>query len=335
MSNPSPTPQDLIAWSLQHFPALEGRACEVEELCGGGSDRRYFRLSWAATQGADFRLVLMLYTLARPDNSRFVSATDTLQRLGVRVPNIHAFDTQRLAIWLQDLGNEDLHHHRAEPWDRRAPLYRDALTQVAALHRCSEAQLDAGTLAQLEPPFDEKLYLWEQEYFCTHFLRSHLRLQGELPSCLGEGFAWLRTHLAKQARSLIHRDFQSRNVMLARGQCWLIDHQGLRLGLPGYDLASLLFDPYVEIAQEQREELLEFHAGLLQRDLASLRAEFLQCAAQRLAQALGAYANLSINLGKPDFASHIPSALQRLIEVFAQLPALEEAAPWLRRIAAA
>ena len=49
---------------------------------------------------------------------------------------------------------------------------------------------------------------------------------------------------------VIHRDFQSRNIMI-RGQALrLIDFQGMRFGPPAYDLASVLIDPYVGISPE-------------------------------------------------------------------------------------
>ncbi len=54
-----------------------------------------------------------------------------------------------------------------------------------------------------------------------------------------------------------------------------------------------------------------------------LRENYLLCAAQRLMQAIGAYANLSRKLGKPQFAQHIPVALERLRTVCAAHPMLK------------
>jgi aminoglycoside/choline kinase family phosphotransferase len=54
---------------------------------------------------------------------------------------------------------------------------------------------------------------------------------------------------------------------------------------------------------------------------------FYLCAAQRLMQALGAYANLSRNLGKPHFEQHIPSAITNLIEVCREADLLQELRP--------
>jgi len=177
----------------------------------------------------------------------------------------------------------------------------------------------------LEPPFDEALYAWEQDYFLTHFVEGHLGQRRSDPryKAAHESLEDLRKRLAKEPRCLVHRDFQSQNVMLRDGAAWLVDYQGLRPGLAEYDLASLLFDPYVKFENAEREELLAYYADHRDEDLITLRERFYLCAAQRLMQALGAYGNLSRNQGKPHFKQHIPAAVANLRHVCAQHHLLE------------
>ena len=96
-----------------------------------------------------------------------------------------------------------------------------------------------------------------------------------------------------------------------------------------YDLASLLYDPYVRFTPDQRAELLDFYLGLGRRhDLGENRAQFDEiyrlCALQRLMQALGAYGYLGLVRERPEFLSHIPVALASLREVAADIPSLDE-----------
>lgn len=289
----------------------------------GGSDRRYYRVHFE--DPASPCVILMAYTLARPDNPRFVPATERLRRLGVHVPCIFAHDAKELLVWLEDLGGVDLHSLRHEPWSARGPLYEAALAEAAKLHLVDAASLTRADLDEMELCFDETVYEWEQNYFLGHFLRD-LRGRDFAEARFDDArraLLELRRHLAALPRGLVHRDFQSQNVLVRDGATWLIDYQGTRPGLAEYDLASLLLDPYVNLAASERESLLRWYAGHTSRKYAVLLENYLLCAAQRLMQAVGAYANLSRNLGKPQFAQHIPVALERLRDVCAAHPMLE------------
>jgi N-acetylmuramate 1-kinase len=307
-----PEHEALLILTCQKFPKLTGLPCDFEPIVKGGSDRHYYRLSWPGSNQQP--MILMVYTTARRDNPKFAPATRRLTALGVHVPTIFLHDESRLCIWLQDLGRDDLHAHRDEPWEKLREWYHLTLQEVAKIHSVTESKLSAKDHAELEPPFDDALYQWEQNYFLDHFVRGHL--QREFPdgdsAPIEQAFTELRRQLTVLPRCLVHRDFQSQNVLVQDNQVWLVDYQGLRLGLAEYDLASLLFDPYVNLSRSQREELLQYYADLTNRPFSKLRDTFLLCSAQRLMQALGAYGNLSRNLGKPHFLQHIPTALERL-----------------------
>ena len=310
-----PEHQALLILTCQKFPHLSGLDCEFEPIVKGGSDRHYYRLSWPdSTQDP---MILMVYTHARRDNLKFAPATHRLHHLGVRVPTIFLHDETRLCIWLQDLGRDDLHSFRELPWNELRSFYELALREVAKIHAVNQPALSREELAELEPPFDEALYFWEQNYFLDHFVRAHLRREfpDETSTSVENVLKQLRDFLAGLPRCLVHRDFQSQNILIHRQGAWLVDYQGLRLGLAEYDLASLLFDPYMNLSRSQREELLQFYADLRGLPFTRLRETFLLCAAQRLMQALGAYGNLSRNLGKPHFLQFIPTAVERLRDV--------------------
>ncbi len=114
----------------------------------------------------------------------------------------------------------------------------------------------------------------------------------------------------------MHRDFQSRNIMLKDGRWVFIDFQGGRFGPPQYDLAALLIDPYVDLPAQEQEELLDYAMRELARrrplDPARFRRVYAYCALSRNLQALGAFGFLSKVKGKPQFARYIPAALRGL-----------------------
>ena len=117
--------------------------------------------------------------------------------------------------------------------------------------------------------------------------------------------------LAKEPRVLVHRDFQSSNLLYATGSTsnpMLIDYQGMRPGPAAYDVASLLYDPYVPMDDTDRKLLVE----LLSKDPTAPASRVITFAAvQRLCQALGAYCRLA-SAGHPRFTRYILRALGNL-----------------------
>src|SRR5262249_5630946 len=127
--------------------------------------------------------------------------------------------------------------------------------------------------------------------------------------------------LATFPRVLVHRDFQSQNIIIQNGQANLIDFQGMRPGLAEYDLASLLYDPYVDVTDAERNELIAYYRhrqlenGTVTNGNFELKLRL--CAMQRLMQALGAYGFLGLVKGHKHFLHHIPNALGSLRAVVA------------------
>ncbi|NJM37085.1 MAG: phosphotransferase [Akkermansiaceae bacterium] len=221
------------------------------------------------------------WTEEREDNSQFVPVAHFLKQAKLRVPTIiHDRARYRVAL-VEDLGDTDLLSLKDRPFAERIPYYRSAFEQVDKLFYAKPAKD-----FHLMPPFDEKLYRWEQQYFFEHMVEDFLGMDAD---ALRENpvFTELAERLGKVARHLVHRDFQSQNLLIKDGKIWLIDFQGLRRGRQEYDLASLIFDPYLDHSAEEREHLL----GIWE-DIADERPQetlFHECAAQRLMQALGAY----------------------------------------------
>ena len=147
----------LVDQTRERFPHYQESKVEILPLEKGGSDRHYYRVRFSA----DHSLILVKYNPGKPENERFVAIANFLNGIGVNAPLIYHHDQDQALIWMQDLGEEDLWHHRNEPWSTRCRFYEAALDQIAILHR-SEPVL--GEKLHLQPGFDESLYRWEQNY---------------------------------------------------------------------------------------------------------------------------------------------------------------------------
>lgn len=265
------------------------------------------------------------WTEEREDNARFIPIAQFLRKSKLRVPEIlHDRSRYRVAL-VQDLGNTDLLSLKYQAFESRLPYYRSALEQIDRLF-----YIRPPKDLELMPPFDAKLYRWEQEYFFEYLVEDFLGQNAETLR-QNPSFQNLAERLGKVAPHLVHRDFQSQNIMIHDNQAWMIDFQGLRRGRQEYDLASLVFDPYLDHTPEEREALLD-----LWEDIADERPEtrlFHECAMQRLMQALGAYGRIVKHQGNDWYRPHIATAA-RLLEQVSRSTALEEPlAPVLGSIA--
>lgn len=314
--------KDLFDWVAAVHPAAAGG--EWVAVDHGGSDRRFWR-----GRGAAAGLIAVFYGREKAENGRYAHCADFLHRRGIRVPAVLAHDAEWRRLLMEDAGTEDLWSHRAEPWPVRRALYIKALREAARMHAVDLREAEAERV--LREPFDGGLYRWEQDYFFDHFLGPGSAALWRAAVPLDDG----AEELAAKPRVLVHRDLQSQNVMVRDGEVTLIDFQGMRAGLAGYDVASLLYDPYVALSPEERDELSAVYAGLAGRtDRAAWEDELRACARQRLMQALGAYGFLGRVKGKTSFLRHIPVAAERLAALCESDPAWHPLAGAIRTAAA-
>jgi aminoglycoside/choline kinase family phosphotransferase len=312
--------ETLLRQTRLRFPSLEETEVDIAQIEKGGSDRKFYRIQFSPGQS----IVLIKYTREQVENQRYVEIAEFLADQGVRTPKIFFHDPAEGLIWIEDLGERDLWSYRDESWALRRPLYESALVEVAKLHGISAAD-STEIRRDLPAEFDTTLYLWEQHYFFENCLGRHFGIDEKKLQKLAAlpALQEIANRLASFPRVLVHRDFQSQNIILRTGQAHLIDFQGMRLGLAEYDLASLLYDPYVKLSAGERTELLRFYrlqAGVKDPAFAE---KCRLCALQRLMQALGAYGYLGLFKGNKDFLAHIPVAMQSLSEVVATIEGLD------------
>ncbi|PTY01350.1 hypothetical protein DB346_13535 [Verrucomicrobia bacterium LW23] len=322
--------EQLRAATCAQFGWDNPETLALQQIMQGGSDRSFYRVlhrNGASAEGdkaAGF--ILVRYTDERPENAFYAPMAGFLARAGVRGPSVLAHDAAARLIWMEDLGAADIYALRHLPWAEREPFYRTALREVRRLHAALPA-LEAEAMATMEP-FSPSLYAWEHDYFLQRFVGEVCGLEPDrsAQSPLGKELTELGERLSSAPAGLVHRDFQSQNVMICRDQACLIDFQGMRRGTPAYDLGSLLYDPYVEIPHAERVKLVDYYHGLTPQgeetsacapasasEAASARHElFHEAACQRLMQALGAYGFLSLHKGKPQFLRHIAPALNNI-----------------------
>lgn len=323
----------LLRQTRIHFPRLEEAKVKITPIEKGGSDRKFYRVRCSPEQ----TIILVKYNLEREENRHYVQIAEFLAENKIRAPKIYFHDPAEGLIWIEDLGKADLWSYRAESWLVRRAFYESALGEIVKLHCRPQDEMQA-IQQNLPAEFDAPLYRWEQNYFFENCLG---RFFGVAPEQLSELMALpalgqIAEQLAERPRVLVHRDFQSQNIIIRNGQAHLIDFQGMRPGLAEYDLASLLFDPYVTFSRAECEELLADYASKREAGgkpvAPDWRATFRLCAIQRLMQALGAYGFLGLVKGNTTFLDYIPAAMQSLRSLVGEIPELEKLRDALDRV---
>lgn len=319
----------LLRETRARFPEWAEREVKITPLEKGGSGRKFYRLRFGGEQS----IVLVKYDLSRDENRLYVHVGEFLQAQGVNVPKIHFHDAAEGLIWMEDLGENDLWSHREESWAARRTLYEAALEVIARLHALPPASA-APLRGELAPEFNAALYRWEQSYFFENCLGRHFGMapnEWEKLAAL-PALEQMAEELGARPHVLMHRDFQSQNILVRRGQAYLIDFQGMRFGLAEYDLASLLYDPYVTLTRAERAELLDYYLERSERPAGQFHTILKLCAVQRLMQALGAYGFLGHVKNAPAFFEHVEPARRLLIELVNEQRDLAPLADALRNL---
>jgi aminoglycoside/choline kinase family phosphotransferase len=314
----------LLQQTRMHFPRLDVGQIKIMPIEKGGSDRKFYRIHSAADQ----RLILVKYNLEREENRHYVQIAKFLDSHGIRVPKIYFHDPAEGLIWIEDLGERDLCSYQHEGWLVRRAFYESALDEIIKLHSLPES-VCVETKEHLPAEFNAALYRWEQKYFFQNCLGRYFSVSESKRKELA-ALPRLREivkHLASLPRVLVHRDFQSQNIIIRSGQAHLIDFQGMRPGLAEYDLASLLYDPYVKLSDAERAELIVYYRDRQLENGGTVDGDFdfklRLCAMQRLMQALGAYSFLGLIKGHKHFLQYIPNALLSLRAVVATIESLQ------------
>jgi aminoglycoside/choline kinase family phosphotransferase len=314
----------LLRQTRMHFPRFDVAEIKIAPIEKGGSDRKFYRVHCSPDQ----QLILVKYNLEREENRHYVQIANFLADHGIRAPKIYHHDAEEGLIWLEDLGERDLFSYRGESWLVRRAFYESALDEIVKLHQLPEAEARA-IQSSLPAEFNAALYRWEQHYFFENCLGRYFKIENEKTTELAAlpALHEIAERLDRLRRVLVHRDFQSQNLIIRNGQAHLIDFQGMRPGLAEYDLASLLFDPYVDLPEDERAELMAYYCERVSQNGGRAQGDFeitlKLCAMQRLMQALGAYGFLGLVKRHKTFLQYIPVAVKSLRSTLAGLNGLE------------
>ena len=286
-------------------------------LHGDGSDRQWCRLK----SGTD-SLIMVDHGIRAEQGwqevDAYIAIGQFLQAKGIPVPRIHLHDNCAGFVFMQDWGDEHLQTLvRRSGKEERRRLYRQVVDQWILMAVEGGRGFDP-TWGFQTPRYDQWVIMEKEcRYFVEAFVQTYLGWHQPFEELQAESQQLAQRILDKQIEGFLHRDFQSRNIMVKDGRVGFIDFQGGRLGPIQYDLASLLIDPYAALPEAFQDQLRDYGAAELQQRYGVDQSRFLEgfalCAVARNLQILGAYGFLSRTKGKTQFETYIPAAVKSLV----------------------
>jgi NDP-sugar pyrophosphorylase family protein/aminoglycoside/choline kinase family phosphotransferase len=320
------SPLDDASYASILFPA-DDHMGQVSLIGIGGSDRKYYRI-----EKEGITAVLMECQASDPDFERHLLYTRFFSRYSVPVPELYDGESRDPRLpslpqgdcryaFFEDLGDITLYSwlHCSRPSARIKEVYGKIVDVLANLH--TEVSGHVSECAPLATRiFDYSHLRWETDYFMSRFVVPFGEAGLTVPAGLEKEFHNIAATVDLFPKVIVHRDFQSQNIMITRGLPRVIDYQGARMGPAAYDLASLLWDPYHQIDDGLRSALIDrYSAGVGGYRGDTLRGKdfgkaLLLCRLQRHMQALGAYGFLAMEKGKSYFLKYVPLALGYLRE---------------------
>jgi len=326
--------------------ALGDTQPKIEEIVGGASTRRFFRLT-----AADGRSAVAMYvplpsqevSKAKETGRRwpFLEVRELLAENGIRVPALLAESCDTGWLLVEDLGDTLAQHLEHSPQDKPA-LYQRAVRDLARAQRAL-ASLPEHSIV-LQRAFDVDLLRWEMDHFREWALEARgIQLDSEQLKTFADAADYLASTIASWPRGFVHRDYQSRNLMVIAHEnhthdlAW-IDFQDAMLGPRVYDLVALLGDSYQSFDRVFIDSRLsEFcsELGLDEAAEAELGRQFDMVTVQRKLKDAGRFVFIERKNGNQSFLKFIDPTIAKARASLARLaddPKLVRLAELLERI---
>lgn len=306
--------EDVIHQVKSFFEEWAKRpADDLYTLKQAGSNRQYFR---AAIGDKSYIITANPHNL--PENNAFIAFAKHFYAKQLAVPEILGVSRDKSLYIQTDFGDESLFDIiKSEGYsDRVKNLYRKTFAQLARLQVKGGEGLDYNNCIATKS-FDKQAIYSDLLYFLYYFVRA-LDLPYDKNLLLND-FELLSSYLMQEeAKYFMHRDCQSRNVLIKDERVYFIDFQGGMQGALQYDAASMLWQARAALPHEWKEELvLDYFSKVNELlDYRLNEKDFLDSydgfVLIRMLQTLGAYGFRGLFERKQHFIASIPYALKQL-----------------------
>jgi len=306
---------------------LGGKRFELRQLRGGASDRWYLRAAGRDIErftGSPTAVLMGIDPRLRHVIQHFGTTRAFLEAEGLPVPACYG-EIPEGGIWLlEDLGDRVLTAVAQEP-HARGPLYESVAQLLSRLHSVPR---NTGRCPAMLLHFDRAKYGFEFDFHVRKWLIGAYFCISPTPGqrCeLDRAFRWIASILASAPRVFTHRDFQSSNLMLrGNDDLAIVDFQDARQGVRAYDVASLVYDSYVNLSKQERRRFEECYLECTSHSSRPSPEEFhrlvVVAGLQRKLHDAGAFIYAAHARGKTAYLDWVPDTLDLIALLAAEMP---------------
>jgi tRNA threonylcarbamoyl adenosine modification protein YjeE len=271
----------------------------------------------------------------------FVALAKGLREQGLSAPEIFHADLEQGLLLIEDLG--DARVVEGDPPKPIVECYEAAVDVLLSLHThfLPDVLPVAPQVEYRIPPYDNAAFLIEAELLLDWYLPRVAAPASDVARAVFRSLWGEALHPAiEQPPTWVLRDYHSPNLLWlpqrsGLQRVGLLDFQDALMGPAAYDLAALLQDARVDVAEETEVALLGryvrrrrvYDPGF---DAAAFIKTYVALAAQRASKILGIFARLDARDGKPQYLRHMPRVWAYLQRVLAH-PSLAALAEWYEK----
>ncbi len=305
---------------------------KVEQLHGDASNRIYSRVTLENQQtyiimqlgkGKTSASEEITNFQGKPAELPFINIDHFLSSCGLHVPFIYHYDEVNRLMLLEDIGDKTLAEIASTDDSAKKTWYSKAVDLLITMQVSTNMQKNPDCIA-FQRSFDETLLNWEFDHFLEYGLEARgIIVEDDDKQVFEAETRKISEIIASYPRCFVHRDFQSRNLMIQDEELVLIDFQDALLGPSVYDLVALIRDSYLELSDSLVNELIEQYAKQLEKDFQEVKYEFNLVTVQRKLKDSGRFVYIDQIKHNSKFLPFIPTSLFYVKDALEQLPEYE------------
>lgn len=262
---------------------------------------------------------IITYNENLKENEAFFYLSKKFTEQNLNTPKILSISKNRKIYVQEFLGEKTLSEIISEEGtsERVKILVKDALRNLFILQQKTNGKIDFSKSFEYEK-YDELPIIHDLYYF-KNFLVDILEISYHKSSLLKEFKVLCAEIECLSPKTLMMRDFQSRNILANDNKTYFIDYQSAMEGIAMYDVISFLYQAKANFPESFRKEMLKFYIDLWEEKYhISLWESAPYCKLIRFLQVLGAYGFRGIIQRKTHFLASLEKGIENIQNFYSQ-----------------